>query len=512
MSGGERILNTKRNLIWGGISQVITIVLPFFTRMVLLNTLGIGYDGLGSLFKSVLGVLNFAELGVGSAIVYNMYRPIAANDREKVCALLKLYRKLYLWIGFVVLILGLLILPFLKILIKGDVPGEIDIRFLFLFYVVELLVGYSTFAYRGSVFTAHQRVDITSKIKLIVELFKNIIQILALVITGNYYIYTAVLSLAAALNCVLTYAESRKKYPEYVCRGELGKDELGEIKKNVKGLIFQKIGNVVLQSADTIVISGFLGLAVLGVYNGYWMVILGLTGFINIIHQALVPSVGNSIVMESKEKNYTDFLRFQFIYTWFLGWCSVCLVCLIQPFIELWQGKENMLSNNMALMFGIFLFIHHAGDVSGSYKTAAGIWWQGRIVPLLSAIMNLIINIILVQIIGLYGILLSTILCIGFINIPLGGWILFQCYFRDMKKWRRYLYDVAIYFICTMIAVFLTGRVCQAIHIQSLMGQLVARAAICLVVPNIIFAILYSRNPNFKPAIAFVRRILKRGE
>ena len=121
----ERTQNATKNIIAGVSLKLYQIIVPFLMRTVMIYTLGIQYLGLNTLFSSVLQVLNLAELGVGSAMVYSMYRPIVENDRKKICALLQLYRLYYRIIGCAILVIGLAILPFIPNLVKRDVTAEI---------------------------------------------------------------------------------------------------------------------------------------------------------------------------------------------------------------------------------------------------------------------------------------------------------------------------------------------------------------------------------------------------
>lgn len=267
--------------------------------------------------------------------------------------------------------------------------------------------------------------------------------------------------------------------------------------------MFQKIGNIVLTSADTIVISSFLGLNILGIYNGYYYVIGSLMNIMGIIQQALIPSVGNSIVKESKEKNYSDFQKFHFMYLWIVSWCCVCLVCLYQPFIHLWQGEENMLGFEMVILLSIYFFVYKMGDMSYVYKEAIGLWWQGKFVPIISSVVNLTLNILLVTHIGLTGIVLSTIISAALINTPFGTWVLFHYYFESKKNWMKFLGSVALTFLKFLIACSLTYIICS--HITgNLWFTLIARAGICIVVPNVLLILLNIRNPQLKNMLQFI--------
>ena len=226
----------------------------------MIYVLGMRYVGLDSLFVSVLNVLSLAEAGFGEALVFSMYEPMAKHDAKAVNALLAFYRKCYRIIGIVILALGICILPFLNFLVKGDVPAEVNMRILFCIHLLNTVIGYFTFAYRGSIFQAQQRVDISKRITLLIKIVSSIIQTALLIAYRNYYVYILVGPLATTAQNLIIANVAKKQYPEFYCEGMIEGDEKKEVQDKVAGLFFQKIGNIVLTSVDTVVISIFLGL------------------------------------------------------------------------------------------------------------------------------------------------------------------------------------------------------------------------------------------------------------
>ena len=503
----SRTENVSRNLYWGILNKFIALGLPFLTRTVMIYTLGMDYVGLGSLFSSILNVLSFAELGIGSALVFSMYKPMAEKNDSKVCALLNLYRITYRIIGIIILIIGLVLIPFLDNLVAGDLPVGINLRILFLIYLCNNLLGYFLFAYKQSLFTASQRVDVISKVNMFLQLISGSIQIFILLFLRNYYIYISVIPFITILNNVIVAHLANKEFPQYQCSGLVDKIEITEIKRKVGGMLFQKIGTIILTSADTIVISSFLGLKILGVYNGYYYIISSLFGFLQVIEQALIPSIGNSIVSETVDKNLSDFKRFQFMYMWIVIWWSSCLLTLIQPFVKLWQGQQNMLSDSIVILMVIYFFVHTMGNINALYREAIGLWWETRFVPVISSFVNLFLNIILVQKIGLYGIILSTVFAIVFINFPFGSKVTFSHYFKSIKEWHSYMVRTGLYFITMLIISYVTWKVCILIPGQGF-GNLILRGIVCAILPNILLIVFNFKNPEFKPAGQFVMRML----
>lgn len=503
----SRVKNASRNIVWGVLNKIVVLLLPFITRTVMIYTLGMEYVGLNSLFTSILQVLSFAELGIGSALVFSMYEPMAENDDKKICALLNLYKKTYRIIGVIILAAGLAILPFLNYFVNGSVPNNINLQILFVIYLLNNLAGYFLFAYKQALFTAAQRVDVISKVGMILQLFLSIFQVVILILFKNYYMYSIAIPIVTIVNNIIICVVSDRTFPQYKCYGCICEEEKKDIEKKVGGLLFQKIGNIILTSADTIVISSFLGLRVLGIYNGYYYVITALLGFLAVIQQAIIPAIGNSVVLESKAKNLKDFRMFHLLYMWIVIWWCCCLSGLYQPFISIWQGSSNMLSDKMVMLFVMYFFCYKMGDVCWMYREAIGLWWEARYIPLISSIVNLIVNIILVNCWGLAGVLISSILALAVINFPWSSKVLFLTYFKSKKEWISYMSRNIGYFIIMIGISFITSTICSIFRDYNIIS-LIIRLIICLIIPNVLLLVLNIRNEYFKNATKLVISML----
>lgn len=498
----SRIENTSRNILWGVLNNVISIVMPFFVKTSIIYVIGVEYVGIDGLFTSVLQVLSFAELGIGTALIYSMYKPIAQGDDARVCALMNFYKKSYAVIGGIVLVIGLGILPFLGIIINKDLPQGINIYYLYLIYLLNNVVSYLAYPECTSLMIACQRIDLKSKMALVIKVILSISQITAIILFENYYIYCMLIPVFTFLQNYLSMVIVRREFPIYRCRGELPSTEVIAIKNNVKGLVYQRLGGVISASADTMVISSFLGIKVLGIYQTHLYVITALFNFLYVITNAIIPSSGNKVANETKEKNYDDFKKFHFIYTWIVAWCSVLILVLFEKIMILWMGENFILSHDMFILFAVYFFIYRWLDMIYVYKEASGIWWQGRWIPLLAAILNLTLNIILVGKIGLYGILLSTIISVVVIHDTLGVNVVRRHYFghcMNMPKfYLKQLYIITTTFIAGVIAYY----VCSAVKINIFFDVLVC-FLICLILPNLILYCFWRKLPEYVEAKSF---------
>jgi Membrane protein involved in the export of O-antigen and teichoic acid len=491
----SRSKNAIRNISWGVINKIIATFLPFLTRTALLYKLGTEYIGLNSLFTSILGLLSLSELGIGTALIFNMYEPLANGDASKVCALMNLYKKCYKWIGVIVLAIGLLIMPFLNSLIASDCPVDVNIYILYAVYLLNTVLSYWLFAYKKSLLIACQRVDIQSNINTIILLTQNISQLVIVLIFSNYYFYLFVLPVCTVIENIVVSSIVEKKYSQFKPNGNIRLSELGGIKKKIVGLLFQRIGNAVLCSVDSVVISSFLGLVALGTYNNYYYVINAVFGFMAIIQTSLKPVVGNAIVLETKEKNYSNFKMINFIYMWIVTWCACTLFSLYEPFMSIWVKEKAVYGFPMILILVIYFFTYKWGDMLFVYQEAAGIWWETRYVPLCAAILNLIVNIVLVNAIGIVGIQISTILSVVFIYDIGYARVLFKTYF-GRKRLKGFLMDQLFYLVSAVISCGTTYYICSKVTGNNFI-IIVIRFIICLILPNIMLFLFSFKRKEF---------------
>lgn len=481
----ERTKNAVRNVFFGTALKCYKMLLPFLLRTVMIYQMGIGYVGLNGLFVSVLQVLNLAELGVGSAMVFSMYKPVAEDDTATVCALMRLYRLYYRVIGGVIAIAGGLLTPFVPYLVRGDIPEGINLYLLYGMNLLATVLSYWLFAYKSSVFRACQRNDIPDKIMLLTSTIQYALQLAVICIWKDYYGYVMVLLLTQALHNVLTAKASDRLYPEYTARGELPQEQVKLLHGRIRDLLTAKIGYVVVNEADTIVISAFLGLTMLGIYQNYYLILTSVSGFLTVIFQAVTAGIGNSLIVESKEKNLGDLRKLTRLIIWLSCCCSSCFLCLYQPFMELWVGKECMLQDPAVILLVVYFYVLELNQLMNTYKDAAGIWHRDRFRPLVTAGANLVMNLTTVQFLGVYGVLLSTVLSTLIIGMP---WLVHHL-FHEIFPAEECSGYIRLLLRCTAVTVVIcivTAAIGGLIHVEGWAG-LVIRLIIGLTIPNGIF-------------------------
>lgn len=501
----SRIQNAMTNTFFGFCVKVYQAFFPFLMRTVMLHTIGIGYLGLNGLFASVLQILSIGELGISSAIVYSMYEPVAKNDTKKLCALLRLYRILYGIIGAVVFLLGAAMLPLLPKLVSSEVPPDINIYVLYMMYLIATALSYSVFSYRSSLLEAYQKNYVINKINLVTMTVQFSLQIVFLLLFKNYYIYILTQFSLQIVNQLAVYLSVKKLYPKIKPEGKIEKQMMKDIFHKVKGLLFGKISGIILNASDTIVISMFLGLTVLAIYQNYFFIITAIIGFISALLLGSMAGIGNSLVMETTEKNYKDFRRFTFIMSWIVCICTNCFLVLFQPFMKIWMGEDKMLSMTMVICFCLYFFIYEYNQLFNVYKDAAGLWHEDRFRPLITSLANLSLNLFLVRHIGLFGIILSTVLSSLCIGMP---WLLhnlFHLLFHRSSS--DYLKELIKYVAVTVISCGLSFLITHNLNCDGLIG-LVLYGVVAVTVPLCMYLLLFRKNEFFKDTVQVAKRLL----
>lgn len=496
--------NTKKNIVFGALSKIILLILPFIMRMVINNTLGAQYLGLNSLFNSILTVLSISELGISSALVYNMYKPIAEDDYKKINAILNLYKKSYRIIGIVISVIGIMIIPTLNYLINDDVPKGINIYAVYLIQLLATVVSYFLFSYRQSLLVAYQREDVNSIMNLVVQFALQLTQIIVLLLTKNYYVYVVCLPIFTVINNIWINYITKRMFPETWCEGELDSSTMGSIRKLVIGTFIQKACATTRNSLDSICISALLGLVLTGIYNNYFTVFNGITVLLSIVSTSLVGGIGNHVVTKDVQDNYEELKTLDFIYMLVSGWCTICLLCLSQPFMKLWMGEKMMLSRDTVILMCAYFYILKMGDMKTLYSTANGLWWQHRYRSIAETILNIVLNITLGLWLGVNGVVLATIISLFVCNFLWASSIIFGSYFKENRLQDYFRYHL-LYAMITAIVASITYLVSERIPIANGLLSLLIRAVVCATIPSLLYFMIYSRTHIFKKSISLIK-------
>lgn len=500
-----RTKNATRNIMFGLLYKFVTLLLPFVTRTLLLYLLGSGSTGISTLFSSILNFLSLAELGVGSAIVYAMYEPIAENRTDEIGALLAYFKKLYRYIGLAVLLIGGVLTPFLPYLIKGKAPDGVNIYILYCIYLTNSVISYFFAGYRQSLLAGYQRADIKDKIAMAVTVGVRLSEILVIAITRNLYLYAFVSIVGTVISNLITAIVTKKMYPQIKCRGAITSDRRRLIRKKLGGLFGTKLNSIVVNQADTLVISAFLGLDFVTRYGNYYFILSAVAGLVMVVFASMTAGIGNKIAVDGREKAYALFRKISFLNAWIVGWCSICLVCLYQPFMKIWVKEDLMLPFSTAILMAVYFFIYQIQRTVLTFKDAAGLWYEDRFRPYVSMVFNLVSNLVLVQWIGLNGVILSSILAF-MISVPWCNRVVNKKLFQ--KKPIGNLLRMLGSLVGTALIAIPTYIVCG--FCPDGIGGFVLKAAVCLILPNLCFFAVSFKRPEWKELLSYLRVLIGR--
>ena len=473
--------NVKRNMAANAAASSIKLLFPFLNRTLFLWLLGPEYLGLNGLFASILGVLMLAELGFGTAVVCSMYKPVADDNRELLCAFLKFYRTVYRWVGTVIFVLGLALLPFLDKLVHGSVPPDIDLHILYLIHLVNTAASYFLFAYRGVILGAHHRNDVITNIRTGVSVVQYMAVFLVLLLTRNYYHYVIATVLFTVLQNILLVAASHKYFPGLDPRGELPAELRRHVISDVKSIFMHKVGGMITHFSDNLVLSAFLGLVAVAAYGNYYYVITSVAGLVAIIYGSMMGGFGNKIYTESKEQNFRLFMRMNRLSMIAVIFCAAMMMALYQPFMKIWVKEDPALMRHALtpVLMVLYFYIMQSRQVMISFKSAAGLWRQDRWKPIVAGAVNLGSNILFVIFLPdaykLDGVIFSTILGFAFIQIPWESHVVFSSFFGKTEA-RAYWRSYAGFAICSVTVCAVAWEAARCIPLSGI-GGLAAKGA-----------------------------------
>lgn len=505
----SRKINVMRNMFFGTFFQIISLVMGFVSRTFFIKILSEEYLGINSLFTNILTILSFAELGVGSAIVYNLYKPIADNDQNKINLLLKFYKDTYAKIGTIMLIVGLILVPFIPYLIK-DVPNiSENIYIIYVIFLLDTVVSYF-FTYRTAIITADQKNYIVVRTTQIFKIIQIIVQIILLYVTHNYYIYIVLQLTTTCITYLYLSHKSKKMYPfsKKLPDDSLSKKERKSIFDNVKALFVYKIGSVVLNGTDSIIISKYIGLAALGLYSNYYLIVNALTQVLGQVFNAFTASIGNLIANKEKEKTKQIFNQLFYFTIFIFGTCSICLYLLLNDFIVIWLGEEYLLSNIVVFAIVLHFFVNGVQFSSFTYRQTAGLFKEFRWAPILASFVNIFLSIFLAKYLGLAGVFFATSVS----RLITSGWIdPYIVYKRVFKKNVMSYFLQYLKYLMIVLLIFVACYFSTKYIVVTNALMFILKGIIIVIVSCLLFIIMTFKTKEFNDlkevGLNFLKRI-----
>ena len=495
MAVKSRTEYSARNTTIAMVARVIAILAGYLTRVVFTHTLSEDYVGINGLFTDILNVLALSELGVETAITYALYRPIAEGDVEKQKSLMQLYRKFYRIVAGVVLVLGLLVIPFLGVLIK-DQPQVEHLILIYLMYLFSSVVSY-LLIYKRTLVDAHQLSYIGVLYKTGFLILQNLVQIAILYFTGNFILFLAVLILCTIGGNLAISAKADKLYP-YLKDKEiksLSKAEKRDIYQNVRAMLMHKVGNVLVNNTDNLLLSALVGTLSVGCYSNYFLIIGSVRQVLNQMFQGITASVGNLGVEESEERIKRIFESTFFVGQWMFGLATICLFEAIDPFVAMSFGSQYVFSRDITLILCLNFYLTGMRQASLVFRDSMGIFKYDRYKAIPEAVINLVVSLILGRMLGTAGIFLGTLVSTVTTSLWVEPYMLYKHRLRTSAKpyFLHYLLYAAVTFLLWWGEDLLCRHITGGLFLTCLL-----RALLCFAVTNLAFLLLYHRTKEFR--------------
>lgn len=502
-----RVNNSIRNISSGIISTSLDMLSQFIIRGVFVFILGQEVYGLNSLFATIISILSLAEVGVGSVICFSLYKPIAENKQDEIIALMQLYKKYYRIIAFVILMLGILFIPFVPYFVGS---GVFDIGYIYIIYSIFLFDAFASyfFSYNKTFLTAIQRNDVINWIRVIYLCITTGISVLALYLSKNFITYLILWTTFRILENATSYIYVIKHYPFLNCKKRYLLEEHKKqiVNKNIKALLFHKIGGILVLNSDSLILSRLDGIVTVGIYASYTMITSGIYKFTLQIFYGLKASIGDFAVQNNKENTKKLFDVLNFFSFLMYSWCSVYFINLCQPFMTLWMGENNTVSFLVLIVITVNFYMRGVRAPVDTFKDTQGIYWQDRYKPLVEGIVKIGFSLLLGYYMGFAGVLLGTTISSTLVLLTVEPYLVYK-YAFDLSA-KEYYINYAKEFLFTVVIIITTLFLnLQFINSTNLFITLIIRFLTCSIVPVIFIFLFFRKNEN----ILYVKQwIMKR--
>ena len=486
-----------KNSSYSLVCHLLTLLLQFAVRTLFIKCLTVEYVGVQGLFSNILTVLSFAELGIGNAVSFSLYKPLAENNQYKVAQLMQFYKIVYRIIAAVVLIIGLCITPFLDSLVLERPNISENLSCIYIIFVINSAVSY-LFVYKQTLILADQKKYIVSIYTIIVTAIICSLQCASLFLFKSFYAYLVIMVLGTVTTNVVISKKCDRLYPN-ILRNDiepLEKNEKKSIFDNVKSLCLYKFGNVILNGSGNILVSKLFGVAILGVCSNFYYVINIGMGLFSQVLFSFVATIGNLNAVENDDRKTSVFFKISIFCFWLYGFICTGLYLYLNDFIYLWIGEEYMLNRFVVFSIVLVFYVDNVCFSLSSYRVTMGLFKKARFSPIIASIVNIILAIILSKFIGVAGVFLavsiSRFFCINLIDV----YLVFKYGLR--REGYKYLYFYLMFTLFFVIVAFLIGLFTYKLpHLDNAYLELMKNVIIYTLVFNVLFVLSFHKLPTF---------------
>lgn len=494
-----------RNIFFNVSGYMFTIIASFVVRTVFIKTLNTEYLGINGLFSNILNVLSLAELGVGNAIMFNLYKPVAERNEQKIRELMHLFKNAYRIIAASVMVIGLGMLPFLKFMIMNPPQIKENLYIIYLLYLLNSSSSY-LFIYKKSLLIVDQKQYIADIIGYGYTFFMNVGQVILLLMTHNFYAYLMIQIVSGILQNIIISIVCDRRYHYLKYNHEvLPKEEKSNLFRNMRALVLYKISGIINNNTDNLIISAFLGTIWVGVYSNYYMIIHSVYSILKLALTAVSASIGNLNVTSSEEKKQQVFNITSFSVFWLYGLFSVGIFVLINPFIEMWIGTDYLLDTTTVAFLVANFYLMGFTQTYNVYRNTLGLFVQGQLRPIISVIVNIGFSLFLVQLLGITGVFIGTLISYLSVNIWFDPLIIHRYGFK--KPVMPFYFRNLLYIFVVIGAIITTSYILSFVVISNILLSFCFKFVICFIITNGLFFIVFSRTEEFRHLLQIINHL-----
>lgn len=497
--------------------KILILIADVLVRRFLIKYIGNGFNGLNSLYRSILSFLAVAELGVGSAITFCMYKPIVEGDTDKVSALYGLFTKLYLIIGGIIAVCGCIVMPTLPYLARDYQSVDVNLYLTFALMLASVVMTYM-FSSKTSLINAYKNNYVTTTISSLGQLLQCGLQILVLILTKSFVWYLVCRIVAVAVQWGITELIARRKHGEIIKNKQsVDVDTKKDVTQKVKAMFMHKIGSVLVNTADSIIISAFIGIVILGKYSNYTTIMVAMTGVLTLCFTPLTSVIGHMCVGEDKTqvKKYLNFFHtFNYVLgvVFFLGYYAV-----IDNLVTILFADGLELAKSVSFVITLNYFVQFMRQATLLFRDATGTFYYDRWKPVCEGILNIGLSIGFVFLFkylwgeefAVVGVIVATIVTNIFICHIVEPHVMYKYALNSTAKnyyIRNYIY------IAIFTAVLAALHFCM-ISMNSQWSEMFANGGISLAFSLVISALVVLFNKDFRHYMkGFMSRIAKRNK
>ncbi len=503
----SRTEHSMQNIIVAICARMLAILSGFFVRVIFTHTLSQEYVGINGLFSDIISVLALSELGIGTAITFTLYKPIAEKDVEKQKSIMKLYQRFYYMVAGIVLVAGLSIIPFMNILVKDH--EKID--HLILIYLMYLFSSVSSYfmIYKKTLIDAHQLSYIGVLYHTIWLLLQYVCQAVILLVTKNFILYLSVLIFCTLANNYMISRKADRLYPFLNDKNvqNLSKEEKSGIFTHIRAMLMHKVGNVLVNNTDNLLLSSIVGTISVGCYSNYYLVIGSVRQVLEQCFQGIAASVGNLGATENKERVKKVFLCTFFLGQWIYGMVTIAMFEVLNSFIGKSFGQTYVFDRTITLILCVNFYLLGMRQATLVFRDSLGLFHYDRYKSIVEAIINLAVSILLGQLWGVVGIFLGTLISMVTTSLWVEPYMLYKHKLKE-SGW-DYCYRFLFYSVVTGVLWLLEDRICARIVSDS-WGGMIIRAFLCLLITNLVYFLLYHRTFEFQFLMTKAGKILRK--